>query len=115
MINAGTKIISAAIIIAQVSFFVTGFLRRFSFISFSSSGVTSLNIFCLFIEVARYKMSWFYLRSEEHTSELQSRPHLVCRLLLEKKKQSNDVNLPELIHPLVHSLPLFRDDPHRSL
>src|SRR5690554_7623040 len=28
------------------------------------------------------------LRSEEHTSELQSRPHLVCRLLLEKKKQT---------------------------
>src|SRR3989442_4211532 len=28
----------------------------------------------------------FELRSEEHTSELQSRPHLVCRLLLEKKK-----------------------------
>src|SRR3989442_11833202 len=26
-------------------------------------------------------------RSEEHTSELQSRPHIVCRLLLEKKKQ----------------------------
>src|SRR3989442_7554285 len=25
-------------------------------------------------------------RSEEHTSELQSRPHLVCRLLLEKKR-----------------------------
>src|SRR5690554_7040082 len=28
-----------------------------------------------------------YERSEEHTSELQSRPHLVCRLLLEKKKK----------------------------
>src|SRR2546429_7364653 len=28
-------------------------------------------------------------RSEEHTSELQSRLHLVCRLLLEKKKQLN--------------------------
>src|SRR2546429_4697885 len=28
-------------------------------------------------------------RSEEHTSELQSRLHLVCRLLLEKKKTSN--------------------------
>src|SRR6266498_601212 len=27
-----------------------------------------------------------HVRSEEHTSELQSRPHLVCRLLLEKKK-----------------------------
>src|SRR5690554_7585296 len=28
-------------------------------------------------------------RSEEHTSELQSRPHLVCRLLLEKKKKKH--------------------------
>src|SRR3712207_8126299 len=28
-------------------------------------------------------------RSEEHTSELQSRQYLVCRLLLEKKKKSN--------------------------
>src|SRR5690625_5327524 len=30
--------------------------------------------------------SWSTPRSEEHTSELQSRGHLVCRLLLEKKK-----------------------------
>src|SRR3989442_9712487 len=30
-------------------------------------------------------------RSEEHTSELQSRPHLVCRLLLEKKKNENSL------------------------
>src|SRR3989442_7884705 len=29
-----------------------------------------------------------HIRSEEHTSELQSRPHLVCRLLLEKKKNT---------------------------
>src|SRR2546429_9967149 len=29
------------------------------------------------------------IRSEEHTSELQSRLHLVCRLLLEKKKYTN--------------------------
>src|SRR2546422_5196830 len=29
-------------------------------------------------------------RSEEHTSELQSRLHLVCRLLLEKKKQADE-------------------------
>src|SRR5690554_7108924 len=28
-------------------------------------------------------------RSEEHTSELQSRPHLVCRLLLEKKNKNS--------------------------
>src|SRR3989442_2178924 len=32
------------------------------------------------------------LRSEEHTSELQSRPHLVCRLLLEKKKQVEETD-----------------------
>src|SRR5215813_4839568 len=31
-------------------------------------------------------------RSEEHTSELQSRPHLVCRLLLEKKKKKKRSN-----------------------
>src|SRR5207253_5822915 len=33
-------------------------------------------------------MACALLRSEEHTSELQSRGHLVCRLLLEKKKQT---------------------------
>src|SRR5436305_7279492 len=36
------------------------------------------------VGVARPRTS---VRSEEHTSELQSRPHLVCRLLLEKKKK----------------------------
>src|SRR2546422_6071222 len=34
-------------------------------------------------------------RSEEHTSELQSRLHLVCRLLLEKKKQNTLCNACE--------------------
>src|SRR5437899_5156811 len=34
------------------------------------------------------------LRSEEHTSELQSLRHLVCRLLLEKKKQKNSPTGP---------------------
>src|SRR3989442_8289524 len=33
-------------------------------------------------------------RSEEHTSELQSRPHLVCRLLLEKKKKQRRHSTP---------------------
>src|SRR3712207_8204811 len=32
------------------------------------------------------------LRSEEHTSELQSRQYLVCRLLLEKKKNTTNCN-----------------------
>src|SRR2546422_6255074 len=35
------------------------------------------------------------LRSEEHTSELQSRLHLVCRLLLEKKKKNETKILHE--------------------
>src|SRR5690606_40805292 len=38
--------------------------------------------------VARLKLD----RSEEHTSELQSRENLVCRLLLEKKKKKNKEN-----------------------
>src|SRR5436305_6172468 len=37
-------------------------------------------------------------RSEEHTSELQSRPHLVCRLLLEKKKIDEDNARVEDVH-----------------
>src|SRR5438552_6903823 len=40
-----------------------------------------------------------YFRSEEHTSELQSPDHLVCRLLLEKKKQPTGIQttpLPKL-------------------
>src|SRR5258707_9350853 len=35
---------------------------------------------------ARLFRAWLLVRSEEHTSELQSRQYLVCRLLLEKKK-----------------------------
>src|SRR5256886_9763783 len=45
------------------------------------------------------------LRSEEHTSELQSQSNLVCRLLLEKKKHS--------LHALLH--PSHELDPHRTV
>src|SRR3989442_3880112 len=44
-------------------------------------------------------------RSEEHTSELQSRPHLVCRLLLEKKKETIQ---PARVAPFAHSIRLRR-------
>src|SRR2546422_6290196 len=48
------------------------------------------------------------LRSEEHTSELQSRLHLVCRLLLEKKKIVHLLGLHEQQgNPAQHSQPLF--------
>src|SRR5256884_9417983 len=42
----------------------------------------------------------FALRSEEHTSELQSRLHLVCRLLLEKKKKREHTYTALALHNL---------------
>src|SRR2546429_6943754 len=42
----------------------------------------------------RNELGMFFDRSEEHTSELQSRLHLVCRLLLEKK---NNIRPPRLL------------------
>src|SRR5438309_7662570 len=47
-------------------------------------------------------------RSEEHTSELQSQFHLVCRLLLEKKKKTSSHWKPTLPHPIA---PLFMQSP----
>src|SRR3989442_3659413 len=44
-------------------------------------------------------------RSEEHTSELQSRPHLVCRLLLEKKKKITLRQLSKTSIARSHSAP----------
>src|SRR3712207_7486257 len=38
------------------------------------------------------------VRSEEHTSELQSRQYLVCRLLLEKKKKSTQIHIAPLLY-----------------
>src|SRR5689334_4879161 len=56
--------------------------------------------------IERHRMINVALRSEEHTSELQSQFHLVCRLLLEKKKPTSNVrratnasftNIPSLL------------------
>src|SRR5438067_4643901 len=44
------------------------------------------------------------LRSEEHTSELQSRFDLVCRLLLEKKKKRRNDKLPSKDERSIHDL-----------
>src|SRR2546423_10450591 len=41
-------------------------------------------------------------RSEEHTSELQSLAYLVCRLLLEKKKETRLRQMPVVVHVLAH-------------
>src|SRR5438876_1879894 len=42
----------------------------------------------------RPRLAWYTQRSEEHTSELQSPVHLVCRLLLEKKKKKQTLSEP---------------------
>src|SRR5690625_6751768 len=67
--------------------------------------ITALYAFCREVDdvvdetseasVARMKLVW---RSEEHTSELQSRGHLVCRLLLEKKKNKTHISRHRIIH-----------------
>src|SRR5258708_21139732 len=44
----------------------------------------------------------YYARSEEHTSELQSPDHLVCRLLLEKKKKTRALMTANPAPPLLH-------------
>src|SRR5690554_3626539 len=72
-INAGTNILEElqGIPVTNTEIWGEGFLRN-NGIPFAGSGW--------------YYSKNFIKRSEEHTSELQSRPHLVCRLLLEKKK-----------------------------
>src|SRR5690554_7091247 len=52
--------------------------------------ITKVYFFSSNLAIRRFdKTQLIDLRSEEHTSELQSRPHLVCRLLLEKKNKKH--------------------------
>src|SRR5699024_12850638 len=61
---------------------------------FRSSEIIKVGPVCKTLRPSKIKISgWFtiwYSRSEEHTSELQSRFDLVCRLLLEKKKKTQN-------------------------
>src|SRR5947209_14031582 len=50
---------------------------------------------------------WNSFRSEEHTSELQSRQYLVCRLLLEKKKMQKTISDTVLVFNVVQ---VFMED-----
>src|SRR5438309_6424619 len=72
-------------------FDLLGFLQGLSFTG--SDFFAGLNVFGIALEVPNTALGsnpnigiWALTRSEEHTSELQSQFHLVCRLLLEKKK-----------------------------
>src|SRR5687768_18197559 len=49
----------------------------------------SLTTLAAILTIIGFSMNDTIIRSEEHTSELQSRLHLVCRLLLEKKKHDH--------------------------
>src|SRR2546429_7255930 len=53
----------------------------------NSTGTNTIGGFGITHDGTDPTLQVFLSRSEEHTSELQSRLHLVCRLLLEKKKQ----------------------------
>src|SRR5436305_3877757 len=66
--------------------------------SFTRRSISDFGVLRSFRPNARlsYTVMCGYRRSEEHTSELQSRPHLVCRLLLEKKKIINSRQVPIL-------------------
>src|SRR5687768_18091134 len=72
---------------------------RSAVVEFLNFGRLHITVFLSLLCIKLYKNDRtrarpFEPRSEEHTSELQSRLHLVCRLLLEKKKfsESNRIN-----------------------
>src|SRR3712207_7641032 len=57
-------------------------------------------LFSGFVGAAYDRMLGLAGRSEEHTSELQSRQYLVCRLLLEKKKTNTNTSQHQYTHQL---------------
>src|SRR5438552_5834497 len=75
-------------------------IRRFTSASAARSAVCSSSSACAH-RVSRFANSCraaasSSLRSEEHTSELQSPDHLVCRLLLEKKKKKHKTKITQI-------------------
>src|SRR5437870_7041115 len=75
---------------SQIPFIKDQVQRGVNVICLSPNSPDALNQVC---DDARARGIKVITRSEEHTSELQSRGHLVCRLLLEKKKTTTD-NIP---------------------
>src|SRR5258708_29510765 len=69
-------------------------MRTFSVCGAGDSRI-SLALVTALSENPRFSALKVSLRSEEHTSELQSPDHLVCRLLLEKKKKKHAGHLSE--------------------
>src|SRR5258708_26856380 len=66
-------------------------------------GIIGLRKFTNLVEInpLRHSLPILRNRSEEHTSELQSPDHLVCRLLLEKKKKKLNYVYPAFLQKLI--------------
>src|SRR3712207_7865003 len=79
-LRRGAVALLAALFVVWLVIKASEDLRQFAVVSLN--GIT---LAALFFVVASGFTLIFGLRSEEHTSELQSRQYLVCRLLLEKK------------------------------
>src|SRR2546425_9578916 len=66
-------------------------------------GIVAINAPNLGEKPSRMATAAAIMRSEEHTSELQSLAYLVCRLLLEKKKKKEATHSPPSSECLVHT------------
>src|SRR3989442_4014641 len=76
---------------------VSDFLLLLSIVKYRASA-PGISRSCVRVTSPEPGRSTLTTRSEEHTSELQSRPHLVCRLLLEKKKKLSVARQQSLRH-----------------
>src|SRR5690625_6601098 len=74
-------------LLAALCWLLVAYTTRYSSLS---AIITALIIPVIYMLGAGHLWAGSQARSEEHTSELQSRGHLVCRLLLEKKKNKNE-------------------------
>src|SRR2546427_4225988 len=82
---------STAVVSCGLSLLSSGMISNFTpeaFFLLNSSAI-SWKVLSWFVPTAAIRPDSGSIRSEEHTSELQSQSNLVCRLLLEKKKKHN--------------------------
>src|SRR2546427_3629974 len=83
--------------------YTTLFRSPWSFF-FSCRSSFRFRTWIFFVGSLRFRLDILALRSEEHTSELQSQSNLVCRLLLEKKKKARFEQRPARNIPTCHAL-----------
>src|SRR5690625_210610 len=90
---AGTLLTAAVQSSSVVTMAIIGFanagiisFQRAVWMMFGSNPGTTVTAWIVALVGFKFKIDLLALRSEEHTSELQSRGHLVCRLLLEQQK-----------------------------